>query len=101
MAKFEKQLNQLIKQISDDVNFINVPIAGITNKDLRFLSAKGLVKLHWLGGYIMSVSVTAKGLTYFSDKRSRFFTAAISFVLGIASTLIAQVLWQSLQLLLQ
>lgn len=101
MTKYEKQLKQLIELTPENVNFINTPIDGIDEKDLRFLSAKGLVKMHRLGGNTMAVSVTAKGLTYFSDKRSHSRTAVVSFALGVLSTLTAQALWLFLQGLLQ
>lgn len=101
MTKYEKQLKQLIESTPEDVNFINTPIDGIGEKDLRFLSAKGLVTRHRIGGNTMAVSVTDKGLSYFSDKRSDSRSIVVSFVLGIVSTLTAQALWLFLQGLLQ
>lgn len=101
MTKYEKQLKQLIELTPEEVNFVETPIDGISEKDLRFLSAKGLVTRRRLGGNTMSVSVTDKGLSYFSDKHSDSRTAVVSFVLGIVSTLTAQALWQFLQGLLQ
>ena len=101
MTKYEKQLKQLIELTPEDVNFVRTPIDGINEKDLRFLSAKGLVTRRRLGGNTMSVSVTDKGLSYFSDKHSDSRTTVVSFVLGIVSTLTAQALWQFLRGLLQ
>lgn len=71
VKKYEEDLRKVIRKVDEGFTGIYEGVDGITGDDLRFLAAKGLVKLEPAGDGEVFAAPTAKGLTYFSDREDQ------------------------------
>ena len=69
MKKYERDLQKVLSKVNEGFTRIFEGVDGLTGSDLRFLEAKGLVELENAGDGEVFAQPTAKGLTYFSDKK--------------------------------
>ena len=69
MEKYEQDLQKVLNQVDEGFPGVFEGVDGLTRADLQFLAAKELVKLHPAGDNELFAEPTAKGLTYFSDKK--------------------------------
>ncbi|MDW5525367.1 hypothetical protein R6Z02_16655 [Carnobacterium maltaromaticum] len=95
MRKFERQLKLILK--SGQTTKVE---SEISDKDIRFLKAKGLIindkKLEYTDGD-QDLIPTDKGITYFSDKIDSFLNSVIfSVLLPILISIIVTILTSGL-----
>lgn len=96
MKKFEKDLKVVIALNTGDNCGVYQDTNGLSESDLRFLKAMGLVKLHEGGDNEVYATLTDKGLTYFQDKRERtvhvWKERLIGFASGVGATVVADLI---------
>ncbi len=96
MKQYEKNLKKLISVCGGGSRIVRAPSTGISDSELRFLSAKGLISLSPAGNNAFYIRLEKPGLTYFSDKqeaRSAFLREHLfTFLGGVLSGFISGVL---------
>ena len=96
MKKFERALKIIHRYDAEGYAGVFQGVDGLTESDLRFLSAKNLVKLSPAGDNELFAELTSKGRTYFSDKKERALRSVkdrlVGFVIGVAATVAADLL---------
>ena len=96
MRKYERDLKTVLKKVDEDFPGVFEGVDGLKGADLRFLAAKGLVTLHPAGNNELFAEPTAKGRTYFSDKKElaakSFKNRLLGFICGVATTVTAELL---------
>lgn len=104
MKKYERHLKTLISKSNGGCKLVFGPDSGLSEAEMRFLSAKGFVSLLPAGDNKFIIRVESVGLTYFSDKQEAltlflrehlfsFLGGALSgFVSGVLLTLAVQFL---------
>ncbi len=104
MKEYEKQLKQLISLSNDGCDPVDQAVTGMSEGQLRFLSAKGLIDLIPAGDDEFWITIEPAGLAYFSnksEKRSGFIKEHLAsfltgFVSGVLTTVLATWLIQLL-----
>ncbi len=71
MKKFERDLKIIHKYDAEGHAGVFQGIDGLSESDLKFLSAKGFVKLSPAGDNELFAELTAKGRTYFLDQEEQ------------------------------
>ena len=104
MKKYERDLKKLIQLSKDGCRLVPDEESGLTEPELRSLSALGLVKLFPIGDNHFAVRVEKACLAYFirkAESRASFFAGHAAqlvvgflsgFLSGILVTLVAQYL---------
>ena len=96
MKKYEQHLKKLISKSNGGCDLVFGPDSGLSEADIRFLSAKGLIALISAGNDEFYIRVDDVGLTYFSDKQEALMTFLreylFSFIGGVLSGFISGVL---------
>lgn len=93
MKKYEKNLLKILEQTKNGTKPIHQKASDLSTEQLKFLSAKGLIRLHAAGDNLFFISVEPAGLTYFEDKKEKradflktyFASYAASFLAGLTS----------------
>lgn len=89
MKQYEKELKQLITQSNGGCDPVHQRATGLSEEQLRFLSAKGLIELRPAGNNEFWVTIAPRGLAHFSDKSEtweKFIKEhIISFLFGFAA----------------
>ena len=96
MKKYERHLKDLISKSDGGCKFVFGPDSGLSEAEMRFLSAKGFVSLFPAGDGDLFIRLDECGLTYFSDKQEAL-TAFLrehlfSFISGVLSGFVSGVL---------
>lgn len=84
MKKIERDLKIIHKYDAEGHVGVFQGVDGLSESDLKFLSAKGLVKLQAAGDNELFAELTAKGRTYFSDKQEHAAKSLKDRMLGFA-----------------
>ena len=69
MEKFEHDLKEIIKLSNNGCDPVHQSQTNMTEADIRFLSAKGLISMHPAGDGLFYVTLKPEGITYFSDQK--------------------------------
>ena len=104
MKQYEKNLKYLIALSKAGSKMIHQNQAELTEDDLRFLSAKGLISLKPAGDNEFWIVLEPAGITYFSDQKSarenfikdKLITFVSGFVSGVLVTVVATWIIQAL-----
>jgi len=95
MKKYERNLKKLISLSNGGCDLVPQETAGLTEEELRFLSAKGFVELNPAGDNLFWIWIEPSGLAYFSNKeeaRSQFIkTNMVNFFSGFVSGVLVTV----------
>lgn len=96
MKKYEHDLKKLISLSGGGCEPVHQEASGLSESELRFLSAKGFIKLHPAGDNQFWVVIAPPGLAHFSNKseaREGFIKEHIaSFLTGFFSGVLVTVI---------
>ena len=95
MKQYERELKKLIELSKGGCKPVHQRTSGLSEDQLRFLSAKGLISLKPAGDNEFFILLTPAGLTHFSnksEKREDFIKEHIvSFLSGFVSGVLVTV----------
>lgn len=97
MKKYEHDLKKLIDLSEGGCELVHQEQTGLSEAELRFLAAKGFLRLHPAGDDEFWVIMEPTGLSHFSDKseaRESFFKEHLAsfltgFISGVLVTVVA------------
>lgn len=69
MEKFERDLNEIIELSNNGCDPVHQSQTNLTEADIRFLSAKGLISMQPAGDDLFYMILKPEGITYFSDQK--------------------------------
>lgn len=100
MKKYEKDLVHLLKLTQNGTKPTHQKTSGLSAEQLKFLSAKGLIRLQAAGDNLFFILIEHAGITYFEDKKanrnnflkSYFATYVATFLAGLTSGILLTIL---------